>query len=206
MPDHKNPNQQASVAIIIPARFGSSRFPGKPMAPIAGMPMLERVWRIARAVPHVGQVVVATDDQRIIDLVTDFGGQAVMTPESCRNGTERSLAAIKLMSEQPDIILNLQGDAVLTPPWILEALVDAMLADNTLPMATPATLMSAAQVDDLADSKADGQVGGTTVTFDYTGRALYFSKRIIPFIRGKHDKPPVYRHIGLYAARPVGKC
>ncbi|MAJ62925.1 MAG: 3-deoxy-manno-octulosonate cytidylyltransferase [Alphaproteobacteria bacterium] len=196
------PSQIApSVAIIIPARYGSSRFPGKPMAPIAGVPMLERVWRIARAVPHVGQVIVATDDQRIVDLVTGFGGYAVMTPESCRNGTERSLAAINQMADKPDIILNLQGDAVLTPPWILEALVNAMLANPDLPMATPATRMSAAQVDDLVASKADGQVGGTTVTFDYTGRALYFSKRVIPFIRGTHDAPPVYRHIGLYAYR-----
>ncbi|MEO0392341.1 MAG: 3-deoxy-manno-octulosonate cytidylyltransferase [Pseudomonadota bacterium] len=189
------------VAVIIPARYGSSRFPGKPLAPIAGMPMLERVWRLADAVDGVDQVVVATDDQRIADLVDGFGGVAMMTPDTCRNGTERSLAAVDMMAEKPDVVLNLQGDAVLTPPWILGALVQAMRADANLPMATPAVRMTATQVADLVQSKADGQVGGTTVTFDHTGKALYFSKRVIPFIRGDHDQPPVYRHIGLYAYR-----
>lgn len=189
------------VAVIIPARYGSSRFPGKPLAPIAGVPMLERVWRLARAVDGVTQVAVATDDQRIAALVEGFGGAVIMTPESCRNGTERALAAIDTMDTPPDVVLNLQGDAVLTPPWILGALVDAMRADPAVPMATPAVRMTARQVADLVQSKADGQVGGTTVTFDHTHKALYFSKRVIPFIRGAHDDPPVYRHIGLYAYR-----
>ena len=189
------------ITVIIPARYGSSRFPGKPLAPIARVPMLERVWRLARAVEGVTQVAVATDDTRIAALVEGFGGEVIMTPESCRNGTERALAAIDTMAQQPDVVLNLQGDAVLTPPWILGALVDAMRADPDVPMATPAVRMTAHQVADLVQSKADGQVGGTTVTFDHSNKALYFSKRVIPFIRGEHDDPPVYRHIGLYAYR-----
>ncbi|MBV6631557.1 MAG: 3-deoxy-manno-octulosonate cytidylyltransferase [Alphaproteobacteria bacterium] len=189
------------TAIIIPARYGSSRFPGKPMAKIAGTAMLERVWRIAKAVERVDAVYVATDDDRIAKLVTDFGGEAVMTPTTCRNGTERSLATLAEIDVQPDIVLNLQGDAVLTPPWILQALVDAMQDDVGLTMATPAVRMTAKQVADLVAAKADGQVSGTTVTFDSKYRALYFSKRVIPYVRGRSDAPPIYRHIGLYAYR-----
>jgi 3-deoxy-manno-octulosonate cytidylyltransferase (CMP-KDO synthetase) len=191
----------ASTAIIIPARYGSSRFPGKPLAPIAGVPMLERVHRIAASVSGVSRVCVATDDSRIANLVRGFGGEAVMTPESCRNGTERVLAAIQSMDAPPEIVLNLQGDAVLTPPWILSALVEAMQADAALPMATPAVRLNRQQYEDLVASKASGQAGGTTVTFDHNYKALYFSKRVIPFIRGENDNPPVYRHIGLYAYR-----
>lgn len=190
------------IAIIIPARYGSSRFPGKPLAPISGISMLERVYRIAAATEGAPRVLVATDDARIVELVQGFGGEAVMTPETCRNGTERVLAAAEQLDNPPAIVMNLQGDAVLTPPWILSALAKTMGdRNNPVPMATPAVRLSGQQYRDLLASKADGQVGGTTVTFDRDHRALYFSKRVIPFIRGESEHPPVWRHIGLYAYR-----
>jgi 3-deoxy-manno-octulosonate cytidylyltransferase (CMP-KDO synthetase) len=198
MPDAR---QKMTTAIIIPARYASKRYPGKPLAPIAGRSMIERVWRIAGAVRRVDAVAVATDDSRIFEAVRGFGGTALMTPESCGNGTERAHAAAGLMTPAPDIIINLQGDAVLTPPSIVQALVDVMQADPGIPIATPAVRLSAGKLAALEQSKAAGDAGGTTVTFDRDGNALYFSKRIIPFQRKPAAEPPVFRHIGLYAYR-----
>lgn len=190
-----------SVTVIVPARYGSSRFPGKPLASIAGMAMIERVWRLAHRAEGVDAAVVATDDARIFDFVTGLGGTAVMTPESCRNGTERVLAAAEQLPQVPEIVINLQGDAVLTPPWVIGAVAQALLADPDMPLATPATRFDAAGYARFVASKQAGDVGGTTVTFDRNGRALYFSKSIIPFLRSPVEPLPVWRHIGLYGYR-----
>ncbi|MFZ4761353.1 MAG: 3-deoxy-manno-octulosonate cytidylyltransferase [Alphaproteobacteria bacterium] len=188
------------IAVIIPARYGSTRFIGKPLAPIAGISMIERMHRLALAVKGITEVVVATDDERIINHVENFGGRAIMTPENCPNGTERALAACEAMKTKPDVVINLQGDAVLTPPWIIQPLVD-VFSDAAVQMATPMVRYTAAQYETLKKSKENGVVGGTTVTFNHQKDALYFSKSIIPFIRGTIENPPIYRHIGLYAYR-----
>jgi len=104
------------TVIIIPARYGSTRFPGKPLAAVAGVPMIERIYRIASAVKGVDGVFVATDDGRIAKAVTAFGGQFLMTDPACRNGTERALAAASQLPQKPRNVINFQGDAVLTPP------------------------------------------------------------------------------------------
>lgn len=189
------------VTVIIPARYGSSRFPGKPLAPIAGMPMIERMWRLAMKAEGVSQAIVATDDPRIFDFVEALGGTAVMTPVECRNGTERVLAAAERLDTVPEVVINLQGDAVLTPPWVIGAVASALLENPALPLATPATRFDSAGYARFVESKAAGDVGGTTVTFDRTGRALYFSKSIIPFLRSPVEPLPVWRHIGLYGYR-----
>ncbi|ESX84754.1 3-deoxy-manno-octulosonate cytidylyltransferase [Mesorhizobium sp. LNJC405B00] len=199
------------VAIIIPARYGSSRFLGKPLAMITGRTMINRVWSLARAVSGVDEVCVATDDERIADHVRSFGGYVVITPKECTNGTERVLRAAEMLATAPAVVVNLQGDAVLTPPWVIAALTDEMRRDPTVEIATAAVRMDKRSYEALRTAKEHGEVGGTTVTFDRRGNALYFSKSIIPFVRNDgHDNDalplPVFRHIGLYAYRYETLC
>ncbi|MEI7609842.1 MAG: NTP transferase domain-containing protein, partial [Rhodospirillaceae bacterium] len=104
------------IAIVIPARFGSKRFPGKPMAPIRGATLLHRVWLIARAVTGVSQVYVATDDARVAEHAHSFGATVIMTSPECENGTVRTHQAMRTLAKPPDAVINFQGDAVLTPP------------------------------------------------------------------------------------------
>ncbi|MEQ8435809.1 MAG: 3-deoxy-manno-octulosonate cytidylyltransferase [Oceanicaulis sp.] len=189
-----------TVIAVIPARYGSTRFPGKPLHQIAGVPMVERVRRLAAAAPSIDRVLVATDDERIRDIVEGFHGEAVMTPESCRNGTERAYEAVKTFARPGDVIVNLQGDAPLTPPWVIDAAARAMIDDPDLDLATPATALTEDAYAKLASAKAVGEVGGTTVVFDRAMNALYFSKTIIPF-RREDAGVPIYKHIGLYAYR-----
>lgn len=189
--------------IVIPARFGSSRFPGKPLAPIAGLSLLKRVWRIAEAVPGVDGSFIATDDERVAAHAKSFGAHVLMTSASCRNGSERVWEAAQSFTEKPEIIINLQGDAVLMPPWVIEALVSEMQRDARIQIATPATQLTREQYDAMLAMKSSGIVSGTTVTFSTSRDALYFSKGIIPFIRSwpSDGSGPVYQHIGVYAYR-----
>lgn len=192
-----------NVSIIIPARYASSRFPGKPLYPIRGCSLLERVYKIASAVQGVASVFVATDDERVADHARSFGAEAIMTSEKCKTGTDRVFEAVQAMKIKPDAVINLQGDAVLTPPWVVQALVDAHQKDSLLSMTTAATHCSWEQLEALRKHKIDNPTSGTTVTMNRNGMALYFSKAIIPYLR-KADKatpPPVYRHIGIYGYR-----
>jgi 3-deoxy-manno-octulosonate cytidylyltransferase (CMP-KDO synthetase) len=189
-----------NISIIIPARYGSTRLPGKPMAPILGRSLLSRVWAIAKAVDGVSAVYVATDDQRVADHAASFGADVIMTSADCSNGTERAWDAIKDMSHKPDAVINLQGDAVLTPPWVVQALVDAFQADPATKMVTASVQLTWDTYDEFVAHKQASPSSGTTVVMDRHGDALYFSKNIIPQMR-KPDraKPcPVHRHIGIY--------
>lgn len=193
--------------IIIPARFASSRFPGKPLSRLKGANGVERSliewsWRAALRVPDVGKVVVATDDVRIAGEVERFGGVAVMTPETCANGTERCAAALEALTDVPPIAVNFQGDAPLTPPEIVSAVIDRMRRDPALAMATPAIACRDETYRHLLADRAAGRVGGTTVVFDRNHRALYFSKNIIPFVPDDCEAAPVHLHLGVYAYRP----
>jgi 3-deoxy-manno-octulosonate cytidylyltransferase (CMP-KDO synthetase) len=193
------------VAVVIPARYGSTRLVGKPLKMIDGRSMIHRVWSLAKAAAGVTAVYVATDDDRIAAHIRAFGGEAVMTPSECIDGTERVLWAARALPAPPAIVINLQGDAVLTPPWVIEAMVEEMLSDPAVELATPAVRMDRRSYEALRAAKQAGEVGGTTVTFDKRHNALYFSKSVIPFVRavGRDDGAslPVYRHIGLYAYR-----
>lgn len=197
-------------AILIPARYASSRYPGKPLALLRGADdearsLIERSWRAAIAVALPEQVWVATDDSRIAAAVHNFGGQVVMTPESCRNGTERCAAALDVLGEVAPIIVNLQGDAPLTPAFVVADLVTALANDPTAAMATPAVECSATLYAHLVSDQAQGRVGGTTVVADAAGRALYFSKRVIPHMPHSATDPhrAVRLHLGVYAYRPA---
>lgn len=199
-----------SICIIIPARFASTRFPGKPLTPLIGVngvtrTLIERSWHAARAVDPAIRVIVATDDDRIADTVRGFGGEVVMTPESCRNGTERCAAAIAALDIAPDIVINLQGDAPLTPAPIVHALIAAMRNTPDCPIATPAVRCTPGVYRHLVEDQQAGRVGGTTVVRNRSGQALYFSKRVLPYLPDSFDETqliPVFLHMGVYAYRP----
>jgi 3-deoxy-manno-octulosonate cytidylyltransferase (CMP-KDO synthetase) len=190
--------------IVIPARFPSTRLPGKPMVVINGKSMLQRVWMLAKAVKNSDEVFIATDDKRIQDHAHSFGAEVIMTDPSCPTGTDRVYAAVSQLSYTPEIIINFQGDAVLTPPWIIQDLIDAMIQDKNVETATLAAQLTWEKYDELVKSKASSKSSGTTVTFDKNCYALYFSKSIIPFVRNKDQNSassPVFKHIGMYGYR-----
>ncbi len=196
------------VLIVIPARYASSRYPGKPLVALKGRdgvskPLIQRTWETGCAVQSEARVVVATDDRRIADCVTGFGGEVVMTGEDCANGTERCADAIARMDISPDLVVNLQGDALLTPAWFLDDLIDAMAANPGFGAATPVLRCDKKAYAMLREDRAGGRVGGTTAVFGADGRALYFSKEVIPFLPDPDvAAPPVYHHVGVYAYRP----
>lgn len=197
------------VAIVIPARFASTRFPGKPLVALRGVAgqartLVERSWRAANAVGGGHAVAVATDDDRIATEVRRFGGEVLMTPPECANGTERCAAAVARMAETPDIVVNLQGDAPLTPAYVVEALVRRLVADPDVDVATAAVRCTPSLYRHLVEDQRAGRVGGTTVVCDARDRALYFSKRVLPFLAD--DRPddgecPAMLHLGVYAYR-----
>lgn len=195
------------TAIVIPARYASTRLPGKPLAMISGQTMLQRVVRLSLAAAeglNNVSVVVATDDERIMQHCQALGVASVMTPEDAPSGTDRVAEAVRQMTSKPDFILNMQGDAPLTPPDFLRAMIDAFAA-SPCDSVTPVTQLSWKQLDDLRQSKLTTPFSGTTAVFDeQTGNAFWFSKNIIPAmrkeeeLRQRSDKSPVFRHIGLY--------
>jgi 3-deoxy-manno-octulosonate cytidylyltransferase (CMP-KDO synthetase) len=196
------------VLLAIPARYASTRYPGKPLVPLRGATgaarsLIERSHAAALAVRGVDRVVVATDDERIAEAARGFGAEVAMTPTACRNGTERCAAVAEAFPGH-DIVVNLQGDAPLTPPWFVEALVEALRADPDAPVATPVLRCDAAALAGFLEDRRAGRVGGTTATFDRRGRALYFSKEVIPYTGrplSDADAIPVFHHVGVYAYR-----
>ena len=131
-----------------------------------------------------------------------FGASVIMTADTCRNGTERVAEAVAEAGIDADLIVNLQGDAPLTPPWFVSDLIAAMAADPAAAIGTPVLRCDAATLANLRADRAAGRVGGTTAVFDARARALYFSKEVIPFTDGPADPVPVFHHVGLYAYRP----
>lgn len=196
-----------SAVIVIPARYGSSRYPGKPLIKIAGVSLLERVWRIARAVEPKVEVLIATDDKRIEEHAQQFGAQVVMTDPDCRNGSERTHQALTRSGLSPSVVVNLQGDTPLTPPHVLGRLIAAMEARSEILIGTPAVRLT---IEDhhAAITRIGKNVGGTYVATAQSGQALYFSRFPIPFVRSdvklKAQSPlPFFKHIGIYAYRPA---
>lgn len=196
-------------AIVIPARYQSSRFPGKPLAPLVGAtglakPLIKRSFEAASQVRTARSIHVATDDDRIADAVREFGGDVIMTPTNCANGTERIAAALPSLPDNVQIIVNFQGDGLLTPPYLVEQLVAHMVANPDCPVATVAVRCSPGAYRHLVTDQTEGRVGGTTVVLDSHDNALYFSKRVLPHIQPGHSleqDPPVLLHLGLYAYR-----
>jgi 3-deoxy-manno-octulosonate cytidylyltransferase (CMP-KDO synthetase) len=202
---------EPSVVIIIPARYESSRYPAKPLAALRGRsgqakPLIQRSWEAAKRVPGVAAVWVATDHPEIAAAARGFGAEVAMTSSSCRNGTERCAEALERLDSQPDLIVNLQGDALLTPPHFVTSLIDVLTGCGELAVATPALRCDAPHYAALQADEAAGRVGGTTVVTDRHGRALYFSKRVIPHFPSDaivEGLTPVRLHIGVYAYTPA---
>lgn len=200
------------VLLVIPARYASTRYPGKPLVELRGATgdarsLVRRSWDAAMSVPGVDRVVVATDDDRIAGAARAFGAEVAMTPETCRNGTERCAVVAREIGASHDIVVNLQGDAPLTPPWFVSALIEAMQADPARLVATPVLRCDAAALAGFLDDRRHGRVGGTTAVFDRAGRALYFSKEVLPYTGrplGEGETIPVFHHVGVYAYRHAG--
>jgi len=199
-----------SVLIVIPARYASTRYPAKPLAMLKGASgqsrsLIERSWRAACEVGGVDRVVVATDDDRIKITAEAFGAEVVMTPEACANGTERCAAAHIALGGGYDIVVNLQGDAPLTPHWFVEDLIADLKIDPNTEISTPVLRCDGATLNSFLTDRKAGRVGGTTSVFDVNKRALYFSKEVIPFtseVFGDDAVTPVFHHVGIYAYRP----
>ncbi|MBN1683818.1 MAG: 3-deoxy-manno-octulosonate cytidylyltransferase [Gammaproteobacteria bacterium] len=196
------------TALVIPARYASKRLPGKPLVKIAGKSMLSRVYHIA----ELGtkdfkqiEILVATDDERIADHCKELNMNYVMTDPECPSGTDRAFAAVNQLSEKPDFIINLQGDAPLTPPWFIRAMIEAFYKNPSIAMVTPCVRLTWKELDQLRENKKTTPFSGTTVVMDKNQKALWFSKNILPAMRKEkalREKDlvfsPVYRHIGLY--------
>ena len=191
--------------IVIPARWGSTRLPGKPLADLAGKTLLQRaadIGALAASRRSGVEMVVATDDARIAEHAQALGHRVAMTEGAIANGTARALAAARAMAAPPEIVVNLQGDNPFTPPATLLAVIDALIEGATV--ATPVVALDWDGLDRLRRHKVQSPFSGTTCVRDAAGRALWFSKQIIPAIRDEaHERArsaasPVFRHIGLY--------
>lgn len=200
-----------SVVIVIPARHASTRYPGKPLVELRGatgeaLSLIRRSWEAARQVRGIDHVIVATDDERIAEHARAFGAEVAMTATTARNGTERCAEAVATLGLSPEIVVNLQGDAPLTPAWFVEDLVAGLRADTMAEVATPVLRCSGSMRSELIADRVAGRVGGTTAVFGHDRLALYFSKEVIPYAAaefGPSDPTPVFHHVGVYAYRPA---
>jgi 3-deoxy-manno-octulosonate cytidylyltransferase (CMP-KDO synthetase) len=195
--------------IVIPARFGSTRLPGKPLIEIAGRTLLERVVAVGRAAAAIAgnaEILVATDDARIADHARELGCDVVMTDARITTGSGRSYAAAVSRRQRPAIVVNLQGDAPFIPAEIVGAVLTCLRTSDCA-VATPVVRLDWASLDALRAHKRIAPFSGTTCTRAADGRALWFSKTIIPAIRNEPELraadslSPAYRHLGLYAYR-----
>lgn len=191
-----------SALVVIPCRIGSTRFPNKPCAMIAGRSLVERVWRNACAASEVNRVIVATDSEQIANHCRSFGAEVMLTSESCRTGTDRVAEVASRILSADGIVINLQGDAVLTPPWVIDAVIAEMRRDPQVKLATPMVQLVGDSALEMVKQKKSGNTTGTLVTFDCHHNALYFSKNLIPNPRdGIKADTEFFLHIGLYGYR-----
>ena len=195
------------AAIVIPARYGSTRFPGKPLAMIGGRTMLSRVAAIAQAAAarHPGTaVMVATEDSRIAAHCAAINVPCVITPAECPTGSDRVLAAARLAAERYDVLFSLQGDAPFTPAAAIDAMLAAFADNPRHEVVTPVIRLRWAELDALRAAKQTTPFSGTTAVIGAQSRALWFSKNILPAIRKENradEFSPVHQHLGLYAYR-----
>ena len=180
------------VVVIIPSRYGSSRFEGKPLADLCGKPMIQWVVQRAGKADCVDSVHVATDDMRIRDAVEGFGGKVIMTSSKCRSGTDRvAEAAADLKLAMSDVVVNIQGDQPMVDPRCLDALVRTFHEDPEVKMSTLAfAIVDPREISDPKDVK---------VVFDTHGDALYFSRAAIPLGRDTSHGYDTFKHLGVYA-------
>ena len=184
--------RESKAVGIIPARWGSTRFPGKPLHPIAGKPLLQRVWECALRAKELDAVIIATDDMRIAEAAFSWGAEIALTSSKHRSGTDR-LAEVAAHAESWPLLLNIQGDEPMTDPRLIDRLVRALRAEPEVEMITAAHPFENA--DDVASSHQ------VKVVLDRESYALYFSRSAIPFVRGDGTPPRFLRHQGIYGYR-----
>jgi len=187
---------EPKIIAIIPARYHSNRFEGKPLALIDGKPMIQHVVERAQRVPLLSRVVVATDDERIAGVVESFGGAWVMTRRDHATGTDRLAEAAQLIGiSDQDVVVNIQGDQPLFPAEIVEQVARPLIDDPALPMAT--LIYKIIRPEEITDPNH------VKTVFDCHGNALYFSRSPIPFQRDPEEQiqPTYYKHLGFYAYR-----
>ena len=197
------------AVIIIPARYGSTRYPGKPLVPLrtrkGKKSLIQLSWEAANKVSGISEIYIATDDKRIEEHAVAFGAKVIRTSSKCKNGTERCAEAVSNARLEAEIIVNFQGDAPLTPSWFVEEIIASLKADKSTDMATPVLRLDRKSYNLFFEDRKSDRVGGTTVVFDKDMYALYFSKELIPFFeisKIEQDKPiPCYHHVGVYAYR-----
>ncbi len=189
------------IGIIIPARDGSSRFPHKPLAKICGVPMLERMWKLANQLDV--PVIITSESKHVLESARRFGvpDVSLVLTGNCRNGTERVFEACR--SRQFESVINLQGDAVLLPPWVIADLL-AWMRTHAGEYATVAVPMDWEVFQRFEKEKVSGRASGTLVVCNMNHQAMYFSKNMIPSVRNKPEKSPYLRHIGIYGYRLSG--
>ncbi|HVB87146.1 MAG TPA: 3-deoxy-manno-octulosonate cytidylyltransferase [Candidatus Dormibacteraeota bacterium] len=192
-PVAKSSEKLPEVLAVIPARYASSRFPGKPLASIAGRPMIQHVVERVQGARRVSRVVVATDDSKIQSAVEAFGGEALLTRSDHTSGTDRVAEVAVHISA--DIYVNVQGDEPLVDPGTIDALVAAMFDEDAVQIATPCSLIAKPQ--DIMDPNI------VKVVRDFDGNALYFSRAPIPWVRDRDESIAAHhwKHLGLYAFR-----
>ena len=181
---------------VIPARYAATRLPGKPLVPLAGKPMIQRVWERARQAERITRVIIATDDERILKAAADFGAEAVMTRSEHRSGTERvAEVAVGIAGSDDQVFVNVQGDEPLVEPEAIDTLVEAIEGQSDIAVAT--LMVPIAKPADIMDPNI------VKVVLDFDDNALYFSRAPIPWVRDRGA--PVHaqhmKHLGLYAFR-----
>ena len=176
------------ILCVIPARYASTRLPGKPLADIVGKPMIQHVYERSAQATIPQQVVVATDDEKVFQAVQQFGGKVVMTSSEHQTGTDR-LAEVASKYAEVDVIINVQGDEPLIDPKVIDELAQEFLNDTALQMAS---VMSIMDTEDYQNPNA------VKVVTDLNNNALYFSRSLLPYPRVA-GKANVYKHIGIYA-------
>jgi 3-deoxy-manno-octulosonate cytidylyltransferase (CMP-KDO synthetase) len=179
------------IVAVIPARYASTRFPGKPLASICGKPMIQRVYENAKRCAVIDRVVVATDSAEIARAVQSFGGEMCMTSDRHKTGTDRIAEAAQAL--EADFIVNVQGDEPLLQPQTIDLAVQPLLADERISMGTLKARIKTEQ--DMENHNI------VKVVTDVRGRALYFSRSAIPFFRSRLTGAAMYRHVGLYVYR-----
>ncbi|VVA24471.1 PREDICTED: 3-deoxy-manno-octulosonate cytidylyltransferase [Prunus dulcis] len=181
---------RSHVLGIIPARFASSRFPGKPLVPILGKPMIQRTWERAKLATTLDQLVVATDNEKIAECCLGFGADVIMTSDTCRNGTERCNEALQKFKKKFDIVVNIQGDEPLIEPEIIDGVVKALQA---APDAVFSTAVTSLKPEDASDPNR------VKCVVDIHGYAIYFSRGLIPYNKSAKVNPrfPYLLHLGI---------
>lgn len=193
--------------IVIPARYNSTRFPGKPLAMICGKTMLERTYEVAKkaSIGFDCDVIVSTESDKILNFCKEKSINCTITSDNCKTGTDRVRETVKKLNYKPKFILNLQGDAPLTPPWFLKKMIEVYEQKLDIDMVTPGYRMKWIELDKMREEKKTTPFTGTTIIVNQKNNdAVWFSKNIVPAIRKekeyreKNEYSPIVRHVGLY--------